>query len=73
MHDLYKYLPTPSLKGESAMEDNRNVRNQEFTEGEVQLAIKDGLPKYMQDEMDDHPEDYSYLTYQYWCDLLSKI
>ena len=23
--------------------------------------------------MDDHPEDYSSLTYEYWCDLLSTI
>ena len=28
MHDLAKYLPPPSMKGESAMEDNWNIRNQ---------------------------------------------
>ena len=27
----------------------------------------------MRDELDDHPEDYRSLTYEYWCDLLSKI
>ena len=27
----------------------------------------------MRDELDDHPEDYCSLTYEYWCDLLSKI
>ena len=27
----------------------------------------------MQDELDDHPDDYNSLTYEYWCDLLSKI
>ena len=23
--------------------------------------------------MDDHPEDYRYLTYEDWCDILSTI
>ena len=27
----------------------------------------------MQDELDDHPEDYHSLNYEYWCDLLSTI
>ena len=26
----------------------------------------------MRDELDDHPEDYFSLTYEDWCDLLSK-
>ena len=27
----------------------------------------------MRDELDDHPEDYCYLTYEDWFDLLSTI
>ena len=27
----------------------------------------------MQDELEDHTEDYYSLTYEYWCDLLSTI
>ena len=27
----------------------------------------------MQDELEDHQEDYRSLTYEYWCDLLSKV
>ena len=73
MHDLYKYLPPPLMKGESAMEDNCNVQNQEFTASDIRLAIKDGLPKSMRDELDDHSEDYCSLTYEYWCGLLSTI
>ena len=40
---------------------------------ELQLAIKDGLPSSMQDDLEDHLEDYFYLPYEYWCDLLSTI
>ena len=40
---------------------------------EVRLAIKDGLPSYIQDELEEHPEVYCSLTYEYWCDLLPKI
>ena len=55
MHDLEKYLPPPSMKGESEMSDNWNVRNEEFTISDVRLDIKDRLPKSMRDELDDHP------------------
>ena len=73
MHDLAKYLLPPSTKGNSAEADNCTISNQEFTAGEFWLEIKDGLPKSMQDELDDHPEDYRSLTYEDWCDLLSTI
>ena len=43
------------MKGESEMEANWNVRNEEFTISDIQLSIKDGLPKSMRDELDDHP------------------
>ena len=49
MHDLAKYLHPPLMKVESAEADNWTVRNQDFATGEVQLAIKDGIPKSMQD------------------------
>ena len=58
MHDLAKYHPTPSMKGKSADAANLTVRNQEFTDSELRLAIKDRLPSSMQDELEDHPEDY---------------
>ena len=52
------------MKDEISDADSWTVRNQEFTSSEVQLAIKDGLPKSMQNELDDHPEDYRSLTYE---------
>ena len=67
MHDLAKYLPPPSIKG------NWSVRNEDFTISDIRLAIKDGLLKSMRDEFDDYPEDYHYLTYEDWCDILSTI
>ena len=73
MHDLSKYLNPPSMKGESEMEANWNAHNKEFTSNDLQLAIKDGLPKSMRDKLDGHPEDYCSLTYEYWCDILSTI
>ena len=44
MHDLAKYHPSASMKGESSEAANLTVHNQKFTDSEVQLAIKDGLP-----------------------------
>ena len=53
------------------MADNWSIRNEEFMTSDIQLAIKDGLPKPIRYELDDHPEEYRYLTYEDWCDLLS--
>ena len=61
------------MKGEGDEADNWTVHNQEFTASDIRLAVKDRLPSYMQDELEDHPEDYLSLTYEDWCDLLSTI
>ena len=55
------------------MSDICNVRNEDFTVGNIKLAIKYVLPKSMRYELDDHPEDYRSLTYEDWCGLLSTI
>ena len=73
MHDLEKYLLPISMKGESVEAANWVIRNQYLTAGKVWREIKDGLPKYIQDELEDHPEDYRSLTYEYWCDILPTI
>ena len=64
MHDLAKYLPTYLMKGQSETAAYWSVRNEGFTNSDLRLAIKDG---------DDHPEGYRFLTYEYWCGLLSTI
>ena len=66
MHDLAKYLTPYSTKDVSAEADNWTVRNQEFMVSEVCLAIKDRLPSYMKDELEDHQEDYRSLTHADW-------
>ena len=73
MHDLYKYLPPTLMKDKISEADNWTVRNQEFTASEIRVEIKDGLPSSMQDELEDHPEDYHSLNYEDYCDLLSTI
>ena len=45
MHDLEKYLPPPSMKGDSEMAANWNFHNKEFAISDIQLSIKDRLPK----------------------------
>ena len=49
MHDLAKYLPPPSIKGDSTMAANWSVRNEDFTTSDLRLAIKDRFPKTMRD------------------------
>ena len=73
VHDLNKYLPPPSLRGESAEADNWTVCNQEFVVSEIWLAIKDRIPSSMQNELEYHQGEYSSLTYEYWWNLLSTI
>ena len=45
MNDLANFLSLPPMKGEITMEANWSVRNKELTTSDLQLAIKDGLPK----------------------------
>ena len=73
MNELAKYLPPPLRKGESAMADNWEFRNEEVTAGDLRLAIRGGLHKSTRDELDYHPEDYCSLTYEDWCELMSTI
>ena len=61
------------MKGGGVMAANWSVRNKEFSNSDLRLFIRDGLPKSMSDGLDNHPEYYRYLTYEYWCDLLSTI
>ena len=64
IHDLAKYLPPPSMKGENAMADNWYARNKEFATSDLQLSINDRLPKSIRYELHDHTEDYRSLTYE---------
>ena len=49
IHDLEKHLPPYSMKVESEMAANWSVRNEYFKISDIELAIKDTLPKYMRD------------------------
>ena len=73
MHNLAKYKPPTSMKGNSFDEASWKVRNKELSVYENRVAIKDGLPSSMQDNLEDNKEDYRPLTHEYWCDLLYKI
>ena len=72
-HDLAKYLTPPSMRSVSSDSANWTVCNQEFRVSEIRLTIKDGIPSSMQDELEDHQEDYQSLTHEDWCDLLYTI
>ena len=61
------------MKGESATEVKWYVRNKRVTTSDLRLAINYGIPKTMRDYLDDHTEDYSSLTYEDWCEVLSTI
>ena len=61
------------MKGNGYEADDWKVRNKELYVDEKKVAIKEGLPSSMWDEMEDNQEDNCSLTYEYWCDLLSTI
>ena len=53
MHDLYKYPPPPWIKGDSYDQADWTIRNKEFSECEISVETRYGLPTSMQDEIDD--------------------
>ena len=50
IHDLEKYLPPISMKGDSEMAASWSICNKELTISDLQLVIKEELPKSMRDE-----------------------
>ena len=73
MHNLEKYLPPTSMKGDRYEAANWKFCEQEFTISDICVAIKGGLPSSMHNELEDNQEDYLSLTHEYWCNLLSTI
>ena len=69
MHDFTKYLSPTSIKVGCYEYANWKVRNID----DIRIAIKDGFPLSMHDELEGNQEDYLSLTHECWCDLLSTI
>ena len=55
------------MKGESFDEASWKFRGKEFSEHVIRVAIKDGPPSSMYDELEDNQEDYRYLNNEDWC------
>ena len=61
------------MKGKSFDSDSWDVCKKELSENDIRVAIKDGPPSSMQDKLEDNQEYLYFLSYEYWCDLLSTI
>ena len=73
MQNLEKHLPPPSMKVDIFESDIWKGRYKEFSVNEIRVDIKDVLPLFIQDELEDNKEDYYSLTHEDWYDLLSTI
>ena len=73
MHEIARYPPRPSTKGEIFEAASWKVRDKELSVHDIRVDIKYGIPLSMQDELEDNQEDYRSLTHKYWCDLLYNI
>ena len=58
MHDLAKYLPTPSMKSVGLKEAGWEAREKEFNKDFIRFATKDRLPTSMQDALKYNHEGY---------------
>ena len=73
MHELYRYLPTPSKKGDMVDQAKWRVQYCDFTEYEICVATKDSVPTSMQDDMENKDAGFCYLPHKEWCDILSSL
>ena len=71
MHELAKNLSTPLMKGNGYEAYNWKLRDKELSVYDIQVAIKDGIPSSMQDELEDNQEVYRSLAHKDWCGLFS--
>ena len=58
MHDIVKFLPSPSKNGYEYDQVDWNVRDKEFSEGDICVATKDSFPASIQDFMEDTENYY---------------
>ena len=64
IHNLAKYLPTPSLKGGDYNQADWAVREKEWSEYEIRVETKDWVPTSIQDEMEDKDKEYRSLPHE---------
>ena len=58
VHNIAKYIPTPSMEGDEYDHEDWNVRNKYLSEYEIQVVTRYGLPISIYDEMGDKDKDY---------------
>ena len=69
MHDLSKFMPPPSNRGDKYDMAYWTICDKEFSEDDICVATKDGLPTSTQYEIEDKDKDYHSLIHKEWCDL----
>ena len=73
MNDKDNILPPPSKKEYDYDQSDWTVHNKELSKDEICVAIKDGLPKSIQYQMEDKDKDCRSLHHTEWCDLLNSF
>ena len=73
MHDLVKYLPPPSKKGDMFYHLYYRIHAREFMEGEIHVATNIGLPQYIYYGMWDKDKYYHHFIHEEWWYLLSTL
>ena len=61
---IYQYLTPPSTKGVGYEEDSWEIRDKYFNKDVISVTTKDGIPTFMQDDLDDNQENYSSITHE---------
>ena len=73
MHVLANHLYPLLMKSNVYEAANWKVRNKELSVHDIQVAIKDGIPSSIQEELEDSQEDYGSFAHKERCDLFSTI
>ena len=58
MHDLSRYLPTPSTKGQEYNGADWHTHDKELSEYEIHITTRDGMTVPIRDELDKKDNDY---------------
>ena len=64
MHYIANFLTPPYKKGGGYDMEDWNVHVKEFSEGEILVASKDGLPSSVWGEMEDNYKEYFSFTHK---------
>mmetsp|Transcript_17197 Transcript_17197/g.32552 ORF Transcript_17197/g.32552 Transcript_17197/m.32552 type:complete len:470 (+) Transcript_17197:1371-2780(+) len=73
MYSYAYYIQPPSMNNQLWYEADWNALGEQYTEARIRTAIRNGLPRAMQEKLDQKDEDYRQVSTETFLDYLHRL